>query len=691
MEKTTSVRLVIDGRQVQVPEGITILEAARRVQVPIPTLCHHPALSAWGGCRLCVVEVDHAPRLVASCVMPVREGMEVVTVNERIRESRRIVLEFLFAERNHHCMICAQSGDCELQQLAYDLQLDHLTVPSSFKNFPVDLSSEYLGIDHNRCILCGRCVRACQEIAGARVLGFHHRGPRTLVGMDLETSREESMCHGCGVCLQVCPTGALYSRYRSHQAVKGHGRNWERRESLCPRCGLLCPTISSVRGAQVLKIEGRLETENGRPGRGQLCRRGRFEPLKSGGRRLTRPLIRQEDGHWSETGWEEALSRIATGLKAADGHSRERGLFGLISPASSNEELLLFRDLMRRGFDSAQVDIFEGQRFRALANSLRQAGEGWREASWPMISAADLILVVGVDLPGRWPFLASLIHRAALEKSVQVAHVGSRSRPLPGASAGLGVDEKSLTAVIRWFAATAGERIGVSGNTRRKKGAAREKRQNRPLDLGLEPQIRQAFSELAEAFARSERPVILAGEALMDAHDPGTPESLLGLAALKKPWCEDRSCLMILKPGGNSSGAWRLGLPSPQEPPDRACGAGLAVLADLSELEGESDRLAGSDFLAVMTAWFPENCPEAVRVLLPRPTWLEAEGTFTSLDGLETAFKPAVVPPPAGVRPTWRSLLALMDLMGVREAGRTWDELRQRAEKEIQGRRWLHE
>ena len=133
---TKPVKLTIDGKEITVEDSMTILEAAQQNGISIPTLCHHPALSNWGGCRLCVVEVDKSPKLAASCVMPVRNGMEVVTQNAAITASRRLSLELLFAERNHNCMFCPQSGDCELQQMAYDLQMDHLTVSQNFRNSP---------------------------------------------------------------------------------------------------------------------------------------------------------------------------------------------------------------------------------------------------------------------------------------------------------------------------------------------------------------------------------------------------------------------------------------------------------------------------------------------------------------------------------------------------------------------------
>jgi formate dehydrogenase major subunit len=296
MEDKPKINFSIDGKEIFVDEGTTILEAAQQHGIHIPTLCHHNALSNYGGCRMCIVEVDGSPKLAASCVTPVRKGIQVVTSNDYILECRRTILEYVFAERNHNCMFCPQSGDCELQKLAYELQMDHLTVSFSFNKFPTDVTSAYMAIDHNRCILCGRCVRACKEIAGASVLNFQNRGPKSLIGMDLSETREASTCYGCGICVQVCPTGAMVNRYRGHYAVKGHSKDWQQVESVCSRCGLLCPTITYVKDNNLLKIEGKLTGANGRPDRGQLCYKGRFEALKNKRKRLESPMVRDGKG-----------------------------------------------------------------------------------------------------------------------------------------------------------------------------------------------------------------------------------------------------------------------------------------------------------------------------------------------------------------------------------------------------------
>ena len=446
-----TVKIIMDEKELVVPDGITILEAAQRNSIHIPTLCHHPALSNWGGCRMCVVEVDGSPKLAASCVMPVREGMEVVTTNERIVESRRTVLEFLFAERNHNCMFCPQSGDCELQTLAYELGMDHLTMSFSFNSFPTDVTSETMSIDHNRCILCGRCVRACAEIAGTHVLNFHNRGPRNLVGLDLHASRAESTCYGCGVCLQVCPTGAITNRYRTHYAVKGHAKDWKAMESLCIECGLLCPTTTYVHDHTVIKVDGKLSVDGERPDRGQLCYKGRFEILKSEGKRLVRPMVKGKDGKWKEESWDLALALVAERLKSIRRAKGGEALFGLASSALSNEELFHFRELMAKGCSAGHVGTFDGRHFRAVSKAWERKGDPLKEASWKMIPKADFILLLGANPYNTQPIVSTLVRRAILERGIPVGLAGDMDHLPPFAAFQFPVKDDKLPLLIRAF------------------------------------------------------------------------------------------------------------------------------------------------------------------------------------------------------------------------------------------------
>ncbi|MFZ3046427.1 MAG: 2Fe-2S iron-sulfur cluster-binding protein, partial [Desulfatirhabdiaceae bacterium] len=418
------VTVTIDSHQISVPEDTTILEAARQHGIRIPTLCHHPALSAWGGCRMCVVEVDGNPRLTASCVMPVREGMNIVTTNDGIIAARRLILEFLFAERNHNCMFCSQSGDCELQALAYELQMDHLTVPQSFEAFPVDITSEYMAFDHNRCILCGRCVRACREIAGAYVLNYQKRGIQNQIAFDLDVSRSESSCLECGVCMQLCPTGAIFSRYRTHRSVLGHPKSARQvKDSFCTGCGLMCDTQLVIEENQVIRVDGCLHSDHDGPILGQLCVRGRFEILKTPGHRLLTPMIRESDGTWNPSSWKVAMDRIEKNMNGFN-----TGIFGLVSSRCANEQIMIFRDMMLKGWKADYLNVLEGPSLRSIADAWTELGKTFlalKESHAGRILDADHVLVVGVSAFNIQPAIGGIIRRIILEKGIPATVIGS--------------------------------------------------------------------------------------------------------------------------------------------------------------------------------------------------------------------------------------------------------------------------
>lgn len=204
--------LTIDGKDVSAQAGQTILEVARENGIELPTLCHLDGLRDVGACRLCVVEVKGNRKLMPACVTSVFEGMEVTTQSERLRRHRRMILEMLFAERNHVCSVCVANGHCELQSLAQKEGLTHVRLPYRYPALPVDASHERFTADHNRCILCTRCVRVCAEVEGAHVWDVMGRGIQSLVITDLHEEWGRSSCTRCGKCVQVCPTGALFDK-----------------------------------------------------------------------------------------------------------------------------------------------------------------------------------------------------------------------------------------------------------------------------------------------------------------------------------------------------------------------------------------------------------------------------------------------------------------------------------------------
>ncbi len=215
--------LRINDHDLAVPLGTTLLQAARQAGIHIPTLCFLEGISAVAACRLCLVELEGSDRLVAACVTAAAEGMRVRTDTPRLQEIRRTVIELLFTEGNHVCAVCVANGHCELQNLAVEVGMDHSRLPYRFPQRGVDLSHAQYGLDHNRCILCTRCVRVCDEVEGAHVWDVGWRGEHCQIISGLgEPWGDVNACTHCGKCVEVCPTGALFHKTDTSEEKQGH-------------------------------------------------------------------------------------------------------------------------------------------------------------------------------------------------------------------------------------------------------------------------------------------------------------------------------------------------------------------------------------------------------------------------------------------------------------------------------------
>jgi len=395
----TTVTITIDGREVKARAGQTILEAAQAAGIDIPVLCHHPAVQPIGACRMCLVEIEKQRALQPACTFPVSEGLVIQTESPKVVEARKFVLNLLFSERNHFCMFCQMSGNCELQDLAYRYQLDHWAYQRAYPNLPVDSSRQYFVMDHNRCILCRRCIRACADLVGNHTLGLRRRGVDTMLVADMDVPFGESSCISCGTCLQVCPTGALMDRTSAYGGVK---EEVERVKTTCQFCSVGCGAELVTRDNHVIRIEGDWDAE---VNHGLLCVRGRFEPLYERRERITTPLIRQ-NGKLVEASWDDALQAVAQRIKAAG-----NTLGVLVSPRVTNEAA----KLCAKVFGTA-----------ARVGSMSPVPEHLKreEGKLTDLDEADLFVVVGADLGKDHQVAGFAVKRGVNNKGARLVLVG---------------------------------------------------------------------------------------------------------------------------------------------------------------------------------------------------------------------------------------------------------------------------
>ena len=331
------ITLYINGMDVQAEEGMTVPEAAEKAGIYIPVLCHHPDLSTFGACRVCLVDANG--KLVTACRAPVEEGMVVKTNTEEVQQMRLVNVELILANHNQDCQSCAQNNNCQLQKVSafVGVSPERMNrIRRSQVETTIDDSNPFFHRDHSKCILCGVCIRACEEINGCEALDFAFRGYDASVSVVGNNPLTESNCESCGECLERCPTGALYHVRQQipEREVK----------SVCPYCGVGCGLYLGVRGEEVVSVKGDGDSS---VNQGELCVKGRFGfDFINDEERLQKPLVKK-NGKLEEASWEEALEKIKVNLKEVIDKNGADAVGTLSSARCSNEENYLFQKLFR--------------------------------------------------------------------------------------------------------------------------------------------------------------------------------------------------------------------------------------------------------------------------------------------------------------------------------------------------------
>ena len=338
--------ITINGKPITVPDTLTILEAARKHGLQIPTLCHHPKLTPFGGCRLCIVSIKGIPKPLASCTTVVTEGMEILTSTPELEDLRKLVLELILSDHPNDCMLCEKAGNCPLQDLAYEYGIRDNKLAGERRRYEKRDGNPFIERDLEKCILCGRCVKVCDEVQGVEAIDFGYRGFKAKICTNYE---EDLDCEFCGQCVSVCPTGALTGKLWKQ---KGRLSGTREIDTVCAYCGTGCNITAHVARDEIVKITSKPYAWN----EGWLCVKGRFGYgyVKSADR-LKTPLIKR-DGQFQEVSWDEALDYVSARLKEVKENSGPDAIGGLSSARCTNEENYAFQKFMRAVIGTNNVD-----------------------------------------------------------------------------------------------------------------------------------------------------------------------------------------------------------------------------------------------------------------------------------------------------------------------------------------------
>ncbi len=634
------INLEIDGKPVQVENGATVMEAANKLGFFVPHFCYHKKLSIAANCRMCLVQVEKAPKPLPACATPATEGMKVQTSSDYAKKAQQSVMEFLLINHPLDCPICDQGGECQLQ----DLAVGYGASASRYQEEKRVVVNKNLGplisTDMTRCIHCTRCVRFGQEIAGVMELGMAGRGEHSeilsFVGQTVDSELSGNM-------IDLCPVGALTSKPFRYSA-----RTWElsRRKSVSPHDGLGANLIVQVKQDRVMRV---LPLENEAINECWIADRERFsyEALNSE-QRLTQPMLKK-NGAWSTVEWPEALQAVADGLTATKQKYGATAIGALASPHQTLEELYLLNKLMH-GLGSVHIDtrLRESSAPNIDSGSLPK-GARWLGMKITDIPALQSVLIIGSSLRGDHPLLANRFRQAAKKgQRINVVHAADDALLMPVASKAI-VRPSALPQTVAAIAKALAE---IKGATLSDELAAAAK------DVPVSDEARA----IAHSLAEKEKTAVFLGN--FAQHHPQ--------AHTLHAWAQEiarlaGATLGFLGEACNSVGAAVLDAQFANRrltPYVKACVLlGVEPEYDCYDPLATRAALQAADFV-VSLSMFQNAAPEYANVILPIAPFTETSGTFVNTEGTVQSFN-GVVKPQGEARPAWKILRVLGNLLGL--------------------------